>query len=381
MTKSATKNKIITGGRNTVLSKDGKWRSFPRVPNLLQYVSSETYFARVKVKGKIIRESLETTVWSTAKLRLLDFLKRQQQGEAQEILTPLFPEAVTVFTTALERDVKMKASSKHYRLTCLRKIELTWPDLWQLRLNQVTEEACLQWGENLRASIANQYFNNVVSTLRMILKVGIKFHEKRGGKTLENPAAALSKLRVKQKELKLPESDQFKKLVHEIRVSGAWGQGAGDLVEFLAYSGLRIYTEANLVTWADVDWERREIVVRGDSETHTKNWEVRRVPIISNMEKLLSDMKARLGGNPTGKLLEVSECPISLRNACIKIGIPKLTHHDLRHLFATKCIESGVDNPTLAKWLGHKDGGALAMKTYGHLRNEHSLAMAQKVTF
>ena len=32
-------------------------------------------------------------------------------------------------------------------------------------------------------------------------------------------------------------------------------------------------------------------------------------------------------------------------------------------------------------WLGHKNGGALAMKTYGHLRNEHSQAMAQKVKF
>lgn len=32
-------------------------------------------------------------------------------------------------------------------------------------------------------------------------------------------------------------------------------------------------------------------------------------------------------------------------------------------------------------WLGHKDGGALAMKVYGHLRDHHSVAMAQKVSF
>jgi hypothetical protein len=44
-------------------------------------------------------------------------------------------------------------------------------------------------------------------------------------------------------------------------------------------------------------------------------------------------------------------------------------------------IESGVDIPTLSRWLGHKDGGALAMKTYGHLRDEHSVEMARKVTF
>ena len=48
---------------------------------------------------------------------------------------------------------------------------------------------------------------------------------------------------------------------------------------------------------------------------------------------------------------------------------------------ATRCIESGVDIPTVSRWLGHKDGGALAMKTYGHLRREHSIAQAQRVTF
>ena len=35
----------------------------------------------------------------------------------------------------------------------------------------------------------------------------------------------------------------------------------------------------------------------------------------------------------------------------------------------------------VARWLGHKDGGALAMRTYGHLREEHSVNMARKVSF
>jgi integrase len=51
----------------------------------------------------------------------------------------------------------------------------------------------------------------------------------------------------------------------------------------------------------------------------------------------------------------------------------------MRHLFATSCIESGVDIPTVSRWLGHSDGGNLAMKTYGHLRQEHSDAQAAKV--
>jgi len=79
--------------------------------------------------------------------------------------------------------------------------------------------------------------------------------------------------------------------------------------------------------------------------------------------------------------MQVFECKKSIATACKKLGIPRFTHHDLRHLFATRCIESGVDIPTVSRWLGHKDGGALAMKVYGHLRDQHSTNMAQKVTF
>jgi integrase len=199
---------------------------------------------------------------------------------------------------------------------------------------------------------------------------------------LENPAVELKRVRVKQKDLQLPEREQFKLLVDNLRHGkGAWGDRVSDLVEFLAYSGLRVHSEAMWVKWEDVDWDRKQIVIRGDPEIGTKNSEMRRIPILPNMEQLLIRLKDKLGAIPKGVILQVAECNISLARACKEIGISKITHHDLRHLFATRCIESGVDIPTVSKWLGHKDGGALAMKTYGHLRNEHSQAMAAKVKF
>ena len=82
-----------------------------------------------------------------------------------------------------------------------------------------------------------------------------------------------------------------------------------------------------------------------------------------------------------GYVLSVLTCEKALTAACAKVGVKRLVRHDLRHLFATRCIESGVDIPTVSRWLGHKDGGALAMRTYGHLRDEHSQAMAAKVNF
>jgi hypothetical protein len=69
------------------------------VPNLLQYVGSGNYYGRMKVRGKVIRESLKTTVWSTAKLRLADFLKRQHEASAV-VPAPTCREAVEHFKAA-----------------------------------------------------------------------------------------------------------------------------------------------------------------------------------------------------------------------------------------------------------------------------------------
>jgi hypothetical protein len=42
---------------------------------------------------------------------------------------------------------------------------------------------------------------------------------------------------------------------------------------------------------------------------------------------------------------------------------------------------SGIDFMTIAKWVGHKDGGMLIGRTYGHLADEHTKRAAQKVSF
>lgn len=131
-----------------------------------------------------------------------------------------------------------------------------------------------------------------------------------------------------------------------------------------------------------MDFEAGELLVRGDPETGTKNWTVRRVPMIPDARVLFERMRGERAGEPLNeKVFRVREAQRAINRAARKVGVARIVHHDLRHLFATICIESGVDIPTVSRWLGHKDGGALLMKTYGHLRREHSIAQAQRVTF
>jgi site-specific recombinase XerD len=84
---------------------------------------------------------------------------------------------------------------------------------------------------------------------------------------------------------------------------------------------------------------------------------------------------------PEKTVLKVTNARGAFDHACCEIGMKTISHKTLRHLFVTTAIESGIDVLTVSHWLGHKDGGALAMKVYGHLRNEHSKLAAQKVNF
>ena len=359
--------------RDANLSPDGKWRSFPKVPNLIQYVSTGNYFGRVKIEGKIFRESLETDVFTTAKLCLPDFIKRKRKRVALP-LKGTFGEGRILYETDVEADHTLKEGSKLYRRNCIKALLRTWPGIDALNPAKITETDCRQWAARFAAKYDAHFFNNTLGSLRMILERAGIGHD-------ENPARKVKRLGVKQKELKLPERDQFDAILSTVETSGA-GQAkhCADFIRFLAFSGCRL-NEARLVHWRDVNFEKSEIRVHNSKSAKTTSKpDFRFVPMIPPMRELLAKFKK---SNPSldDKVCAVGECEKSLTRACRLLKISRITHHDLRHLFATRCIESGVDIPTVSRWLGHSDGGALAMKTYGHLRREHSAAMAQKVVF
>jgi hypothetical protein len=52
--------------------------------NLVRYIPSGTYFARVRVSGKLIRKKLRTDILSVAKLRLADFIKEEREAAVSD---------------------------------------------------------------------------------------------------------------------------------------------------------------------------------------------------------------------------------------------------------------------------------------------------------
>jgi integrase len=362
------------------LRKSTKTWQRTRKPNLLRHKAGR-YYARAFAGGKEVWQSLKTSHYSVAQARLAKFLEQHRErvsngnGEVSAKMT--FCEALKIHQQNLADDVTIKPTTRHYWNQIFVALLKSWTGLGDSEIRRITKTDCKEWARTFRKVASPTRYNNTLAGLRHVFEVA-----KDAGIMYGNPAEKLERVPVRAKQITLPSGDQFLRLVDAVEHAGAWcSRDCADFVRGLAFTGCR-KGEAGQIEWRDVDFEAGEIVVRGDAETGTKNWELRRVPLIPEACALFERMRGeRSGESLDTKVFRVNECQKALDRACKKVGTDRITHHDLRHLFATRCIESGVDIPTVSRWLGHKDGGALAMKTYGHLRREHSIAQAQRVTF
>lgn len=347
--------------------------------NLVRYQPSGTYFARFKIGSKPYRKTLKTKNLTTAKLRLRDLLHQYrtkvEAGRAHKNGKMTFGHALELYLESVEANGSLKPATKHYRRVLSGFIVKTWTGLKHADIRKISERECKEWLTRFQRLYAPTVVNNSIGTLRAIFKIGVE-----AGARFDNPTEHLEKVRVRPKKLALPSKEQFESFVEAIAIAGApQSADCAAMVKFLAYTGLRI-SEAGFMTWRDVDFDRKQLLVHGSPDTGTKNDEVRPVPFIPQLEELLTKLRAKRADEPlTNPIMRIKECQKSMDRAAKIVGMARITHHDLRHLFATVCIENGVDIPTVSKWLGHKDGGALCMKTYGHLRETHSQAQAKRV--
>ncbi len=337
--------------------------------------------------GKEQWKSLKTDLLEVAKARLREFASETkehiEQQTALRVGKMTFGQAASSFLERLKSSglglqgkrasrKRNTESSIRYREETVRALLKSWPALAVTDVRKITAADCEQWSEGFSANYSATRFNNTLDSLRHIFAVAIKAGARHG-----NPAESVGRCEVRQKLLKLPERAQFQAFVGATASAGAWcSRDCADLVRLLAFTGCRKTEAANLL-WSDVDFERGRIHLR-----ITKNGRPRYVPMIPDarglFERLRTNRDDMAEDAPVSKVHEAQK---AMDNAAAKIGMSRITHHDLRHLFATQCIESGIDVPTVSRWLGHTDGGALAMKVYGHLRDAHSMEQAQKVSF
>lgn len=105
------------------------------------------------------------------------------------------------------------------------------------------------------------------------------------------------------------------------------------------------------------------------------------IPLTKQLITLLSKLKKAA---QTPYVIEIKAKPANMRTYQYDFGtllkrlnIPHRGFHTLRHTFATRAIESGMDVRTLADILGHKDP-KITLQRYAHSLIDHKFAMINK---
>ena len=149
------------------------------------------------------------------------------------------------------------------------------------------------------------------------------------------------------------------------------------------YTGMRI-GEISALLWENIDFENNIIHVNRtlqrimDYEPGSKKTKIiidipksktsyRMIPFGNYLKKYLLDLKSNSKSDYVvsckGHLAEPRVISYRFRQTAQKIGLNFATFHSLRHTYATRCIERGVDIVTLSRLLGHASA-KMTLDTY-----------------
>lgn len=353
--------------RMTEEKKESDW--VRAAPNLVRYRPSGMYFLRARFGGTPVRECLHTTRFENAKVKLADRmaeLRAARPKRLDDVRT--LGDALDIVRQQVKNDPTLKDSSKRTYYDWLDDLrpgkDAAVPATALNRLSAAELEA---WWARAAASYAPSRANSLFMLVKRALKVARK-----AGAISRDVMEDMKRLDVPPTELYLVTAEQFQLLLADIRSRSV---EAPDWLEFMCYCGLRP-KEVESILWEHIGAD--SIAVHG-GPTRTKNRRVRHVPIVPAMAALLERM--RDGQLRTGSLFTIKRPKSVFKGACKRLGFPKLRIYDLRHMFATVCMESGVAVPVFARWLGHQDKGKLALERYTHPTSDHERDAAAKVRF
>lgn len=162
------------------------------------------------------------------------------------------------------------------------------------------------------------------------------------------------------------------------------------------YTGLRI-GELLALEWSDIDFSKAELTVSKTchdgknkdgvfcriTDTPKTSHSRRVIPLPKQILPFLREMKKHstsqfVVSGEKDAILSVRSYQRSFELIQKKLGIPRRGFHALRHTFATRAIECGMDIKSLSEILGHKNP-MITLNRYVHSLMDHKRAMMDKL--
>jgi len=266
---------------------------------------------------------------------------------------------------------------------------------------------------------ANRTCNLALVVLRNALKSA-----RVDGYIKDLPVEGIPWQRTEKKARRLYSREDIDLFCQAVPAASKNGVEFADYIRLLSLCGAR-EQETIKLGWAGVDFEHKLLTIGADADT--KNREARRVDFNAELETHLKAMRDRRApdsqwlfpspqrGDQDARAKTFREsllltravpgcicqdckqisfgretpkaCPqchstrLEARERALQEHLQRFGFHDCRHHFISYAVMSGIDFMTIARWVGHKDGGILIGKVYGHLSNEHAQLQAARMNF
>ena len=286
---------------------------------------------RFTYHGRQVRRSTGTTDRRLAEAILGKVRAQIVEGrffETREETTRTFEELMERYLTD---HAAKKSDPRHYRGYAKRLTAFFGgKTLTEITPKHIVEYKNRRYGAGLKpASI-----NRELATLKKAFNLAVKEWEW----CRENPVSRVSMERENNKR------DRWLDVEEEARLLQGCAPWLHELVIFALHTGMRM-GEILELTWRGVDFSRRTVMV-----FRSKNGERRTIPVNETVMSVLRQ-KSKVRSLRTELVfcsqvftpMEAGHLRRSFRLALGKAGIDDFHFHDLRHTFATRLVQAGVD--------------------------------------
>ena len=273
-------------------------------------------------------------------------------------------------------DLHIMPSLAEYELEKINVIDL------QKLISNLLTNGNHKTGKGLSASFVNTVISVIQNSLRTAHLIGV---------TTEYVANKIKRPKTVQKQVDCFTCQEQKKIEKYV-LHSAKDKLFG--VVLCLYTGLRI-GELLAITWGDIDFGKGLLFVSktchdgNDGNNHIrfidtpKTVNSRRViPLPKQILPLLKNLKKR---SNCEYIIADGDKPVFVRSyqrtfelMLKKLGIAHKGFHSLRHTFATRALECGMDVKTLSELLGHKNA-TITLNRYAHSLLEHKTDMMNRL--
>lgn len=270
-------------------------------------------------------------------------------------------------------------------LPYLGDVELTdlTPFILQKFITGLTENGNKRTGKGLSPNFVKTILSIVQNSLKTAHLVGY---------LPEYSANKIKRPKPKEKQVECFSAWEQKK-IEEAALSAKKDKYRGIIL--CLYTGLRI-GELLALTWNDVDFEKSILSVTKtchDGNENGKHVRIidtpktensrRQIPLSKTLVKMLKDMRKK---SKCEFVITDGEKPVFIRSYqrtfelfLKKLKLPHKGFHSLRHTFATRALECGMDVKSLSEILGHKNA-VITLNRYAHSLWEHKAEMMNKLS-